>query len=332
MTNRVVRLVRRPVGLAARDDFLIEDQPVPEPGDGQFRVRNTFISLDPAMRGWMAEGKSYVPPVALGEVMRAYAVGIVDTSNHPDYEPGDAVSGLFGVQNYCLSNGSGAVRADAAVAPLQRWIGGLGMPGWTAYFGLLDVGQPQPGETVVVSAASGAVGSLVGQIAKLKGCRAVGIAGGPDKCRALTELFGFDAAVDYKSPTFFKDLRAACPKGIDVYFENVGGEVLDTVLPQMNKFGRIPVCGLISAYNATELPPGPKNLRFVLTQRLRMQGFIVFDFAPRIPEAMKTLTGWYASGRLELREDVREGGIDAFPDVLNLLYTGGNTAKLVLKV
>ena len=332
MTNRVVKLARRPVGLATRDDFLIEDQPVPEPGEGQFRVRNAFISLDPAMRGWIAEGKSYVPPVPIGDVMRAYAVGTVDASNHPDYKPGDAVSGLFGVQQYAVSNGSGVMRADPALAPLERWIGGLGMPGWTAYFGLLEVGQPKLGETVVVSAASGAVGSIVGQIAKIKGCRAVGIAGGPEKCRVLTEKLGFDAAVDYKSPTFFKDLKAACPNGIDVYFENVGGEVLDTVLPQMNKFGRIPVCGLISAYNATELPPGPKNLRFVLTQRLRMQGFIVFDFANRVLDAISELSGWHASGQLKIREDVREGGIDAFPDVLNLLYTGGNNGKLVLKV
>jgi NADPH-dependent curcumin reductase CurA len=206
------------------------------------------------------------------------------------------------------------------------------MPGWTAYFGLLEVGQPKAGETVVVSAASGAVGSVVGQIAKIKGCRAVGIAGGPDKCRYVTQELGFDACVDYKAGKLAADLKAACPKGIDVYFENVGGEILDTVLMQMNLFGRIPVCGLISAYNATELPSGPKNLRAVLTQRLKMQGLIVFDWANRTPEAIAQLGRWYKEGRLKIREDVREGGVDAYPDVLNLLYTGGNLGKLVLKV
>ena len=206
------------------------------------------------------------------------------------------------------------------------------MPGWTAYFGLLEVGQPKAGETVVVSAASGAVGSIVGQIAKIKGCRAVGIAGGPDKCRYVTQELGFDACVDYKAGNLAADLKAAAPKGIDVYFENVGGEILDTVLLQMNLFGRIPVCGLISAYNATSVPEGPKNLRAVLTQRLRMQGLIVFDWANRVPEAIAQLGAWHKEGKLKIREDVREGGLDAFPDVLNLLYTGGNQGKLVLKV
>ena len=274
-----------------------------------------------------------MPPVPLGDVMRAYAVGTVDASNHPDYKPGDAVSGLFGVQTV---RGLERQRRHARRHRLwHRWSAGsadLGCPGGPPISVCSKSASPRLGETVVVSAASGAVGSIVGQIAKIKGCRAVGIAGGPEKCRVLTEKLGFDAAVDYKSPTFFKDLKAACPSGIDVYFENVGGEVLDTVLPQMNKFGRIPVCGLISAYNATELPPGPKNLRFVLTQRLRMQGFIVFDFANRVLDAISELSEWYASGQLKVREDVREGGIDAFPDVLNLLYTGGNNGKLVLKV
>ena len=206
------------------------------------------------------------------------------------------------------------------------------MPGWTAYFGLLEVGQPKAGETVVVSAAAGAVGSVVGQIAKIKGCRAVGIAGGPEKCRYVTEELGFDACVDYKAGGLYKQLKEACPKGIDVNFENVGGEVLDTVLTQMNVFGRIALCGLISGYNATEAPAGPKNIRAVLTQRLKMQGLIVFDWSDRNSEAMTQLGQWHKEGKLKLREDVREGGLDAFPDVLNLLYTGGNFGKLVLKV
>ena len=239
---------------------------------------------------------------------------------------------MFGVQRYAISNGERVIKVDTNQAPLERWIGGLGMPGWTAYFGLLDVGQPKPGETVVVSAASGAVGSVVGQIAKIKGCRAVGIAGGPAKCRYVTQELGFDACVDYKAGGLAQQLKAACPQGIDVNFENVGGEILDTVLLQMNVAGRIALCGLISGYNATEVPPGPKNIRAVLTQRLKMQGLIVFDWADRVPEAIAQLGQWHKEGKLRIREDVREGGIDAFPEVLNLLYTGGNFGKLVLKV
>ena len=332
MSNRMVRLARRPVGMVKRDDFKMEDGPVPEPGANEFRVRIAFISLDPAMRGWISEGRSYVPPVQIGETMRAYAVGTVEASNNPAFKPGDAVQGLFGVQRYAISKGERVVKVDPSQAPLERWIGGLGMPGWTAYFGLIEVGQPKEGETVGVSAASGAVGSVVGQIARIKGCRAVGIAGGPDKCRYVKEELGFEACVDYKAGNLAADLKAAAPGGIDVYFENVGGEILDTVLLQMNLRGRIPVCGLISAYNATELPQGPKNLRCVLTQRLRMQGLIVFDWAGRVPEAMAQLGAWHKEGKLKIREDVREGGLDAYPDVLNLLYTGGNLGKLVLKV
>jgi NADPH-dependent curcumin reductase len=332
MSNRMVKLARRPIGMTKREDFTIEDGPVPEPGPGEFRVRIEYVSLDPAIRGWMNDSKSYVAPIGIGEVMRSYSAGVVDKSNNPAFKEGDAVQGMLGVQRYAVSNGQRIVKVDISQAPLQRWIGGLGMPGWTAYFGLLEVGQPKAGETVVVSAASGAVGSLVGQIAKIKGCRAVGIAGGPDKCRHVTDELGFDACVDYKGGNLAADLKAAAPKGIDVYFENVGGEILDTVLMQMNLFGRIPVCGLISAYNATSVPEGPKNLRAVLTQRLRMQGLIVFDWANRIPEAIAQLGAWHKEGKLKIREDVREGGLDAFPDVLNLLYTGGNQGKLVLKV
>jgi NADPH-dependent curcumin reductase CurA len=332
MSNRMVKLARRPKGMVTREDFTFEDGALPEPGPGELRVRVEYISLDPAMRGWMNEGRSYIPPVKLGEVMRAGAAGIVEKSNNTAFKAGDTVQGAFGVQRYAISNGERVTKVDTSLAPLQRWIGGLGMPGWTAYFGLLDVGQPKAGETVVVSAASGAVGSVVGQIAKIKGCRAVGIAGGPEKCRYVTEELGFDACVDYKAGGLGKQLREACPKGIDVNFENVGGEILDTVLPQMNVFGRIALCGLISGYNATEAPPGPKNIRAVLTQRLKMQGLIVFDWADRVPEALTQLGQWHKEGKLKIREDVREGGLDAFPDVLNLLYTGGNFGKLVLKV
>jgi NADPH-dependent curcumin reductase CurA len=316
--------------LVTPDVFGVEERPAVDAGPGQFRVKIAVISLDPAMRGWINEGRSYVPPVAVGDVMRAFAAGHVDQSNHPGFKVGDAVQGLFGVQHYAVSDGTRVVKVDTTLAPLSRWVGGLGMPGWTAYFGLLEVGQPKPGETVVVSAAAGAVGSIVGQIAKLKGCRAVGIAGGADKCAYVKDTLGFDACIDYKAGNLSADLKAACPKGVDVYFENVGGDILDTVLMQMNVFGRIPVCGLISGYNATSMPPGPKNLRAVLTQRLRMQGLIVFDWADRVPEAIQQLGAWHTSGQLKIREDVRSGGLEAFPDVLNLLYTGGNHGKLVL--
>lgn len=330
--NRVARLVRRPSGMATHADFDIRDEPVPEPGEGEILVRNAFVSLDPAMRGWMAEGRSYVPPVGLGDVMRAYAAGRVETSRNPRFKAGDPVAGLFGVQTHAVSDGRGVTRADLDVAPLQTWIGGLGMPGETAYFGLTEVGQAKAGETVVVSAASGAVGQIVGQVAKILGCRAVGIAGGPEKCRFLTEELGFDAAVDYKAGRLAEDLDAACPDGIDVDFENVGGEILDAVLGRMNRFGRVAVCGLISAYNATAPQPPLQNLRAVLVMRLRMQGFIVFDFAGKRKEAVAQLSAWHRAGRLKFREDIREGGIDAYPDVLNLLYTGGNFGKLILKL
>ncbi|HUF45139.1 MAG TPA: NADP-dependent oxidoreductase [Aestuariivirgaceae bacterium] len=330
--NRTARLKHRPKGQIARDIFDFRDEPLADPGEGQFRVRAEYLSLDPAMRGWMSEGRSYVRPVELGEVMRAYSVGHIDASRHREFNEGDAVVGLFGVQSYAISDGRGVIRADTSLAPLPTWLGGLGMPGLTAYFGLLEVASPKSGDTVVVSAASGAVGQVVGQIARLRGCRAVGIAGGPEKCNFITSEIGFDAAVDYKAGRLAEDLKSACPDGIDVDFENVGGEIFDTVLSQMNPFGRVAVCGLISGYGAAEPPPGPKNIRMVLVMRLRVQGFIVFDFAERYGEALADLGRWHQEGRIKFREDVREGGIDAFPETLNLLYTGGNFGKLVLKL
>jgi NADPH-dependent curcumin reductase len=332
-TARRLILTQRPKpGLVPHDSFRIEDVAVPQPGPGEFRVKVEVISLDPAMRGWINEGRSYVAPVPVGGTMRAYAAGRVEASNNPNFKVGDAVQGLFGAQTHAISNGERVVKVDTSVAPLERWVGGLGMPGWTAYFGLLEIGQPKAGDTVVVSAASGAVGSIVGQIAKIKGCRAVGIAGGPEKCAYVVKELGFDACVDYKAPNFAANLKAACPNGIDVNFENVGGEILDTILLQMNTFGRIAVCGLISGYTATTMPEGPKNLRAILTQRLKMQGLIVFDWEKRIPEAIAALGSWHKEGRLKIREDVRTGGLDKFVDTLNLLYTSGNNGKLVLKV
>lgn len=332
-TNRQVLLAKRPApGLVTPDVFKVADTPLAEPGDGEVRVKIAYVSLDPAMRGWINEGRSYVPPVAIGGVMRSFSVGIVDASRNPAFKVGDAVQGMLGVQQFAISDGKGLVKVDPKLAPLERWVGGLGMPGWTAYFGLLEVGQPKAGETVVVSAASGAVGSIVGQIAKIKGCRAVGIAGGPDKCRYVVDELGFDACIDYKSGNLADQLKAACPKGIDVNFENVGGDILDTVLMQMNVHGRVALCGLISSYNATKMPEGPKNLRAVLTQRLTMRGLIVLDWADRVPEAIAQLGAWNREGKLKIREDVRTGGLEAFAETLNLLYTGGNNGKLVLKV
>jgi NADPH-dependent curcumin reductase CurA len=330
--NRTARLKQRPKGPISRDIFELRDEPLSEPGEGQFRVRAEYVSLDPAMRGWMSEGRSYVRPVEIGEVMRAYSVGRIEASRHPDYKEGDAVVGLFGVQTRPVSDGRGVIRADESIAPMPTWLGGLGMPGLTAYFGLLEVAKPKSGETVVVSAASGAVGQVVGQIAKLQGCRAVGIAGGPEKCNFITSDIGFDAAVDYKAGRLADDLKNACPDGIDIDFENVGGEIFDTVLSQMNPFGRVALCGLISAYGAAEPPPGPKNIRMILVMRLRVQGLIVFDFAERYGEALADLGRWHQEGRLTFREDVREGGVDAFAETLALLYTGGNFGKLVLKL
>jgi NADPH-dependent curcumin reductase CurA len=331
-SNRVVRLKRRPAGQVAADDFAILDEPLAEPKDGEIRVRIAYVSLDPAMRGWISEGRSYVEPVAVGDVMRAYAAGHVELSRNPRFAVGDAVTGLLGVQSHAVSDGRGVIKVDEQLAPLPSWLGGLGMPGHTAYFGLKHVADVKPGETVVVSAASGAVGQVVGQIAKIEGARAVGIAGGPEKCAFITRDLGFDAAVDHKRPDLSDALKAAAPQGIDVDFENVGGEVFDAVLARMNQFGRVALCGLISAYNATEPPPAPRNLRFVLTMRLKVQGFIVFDFAKQYKEATSALLGWYRDGRLKLREDVRDGGLDAFPTVLHQLYTGGNFGKLVLKL
>ncbi len=333
-TNRLVRLAARPVGLVGREDFDIVDEPAAEPSDGEFRVCVEVISLDPAMRGWMNEGRSYVPPVELGAVMRAYGAGKVEASKHPDFPVGAAVAGLFGVQRYAISDGKNVARLDVDAAPLERWVGGLGMPGQTAYFGLLDLGRPKPGETVVVSAASGAVGQIVGQIAKLQGARAVGIAGGPDKCRFLTEELGFDVAVDYKRDDFADRLRDATPDRIDVYFENVGGPVGDACFKRMNLFGRVPLCGLIHHYNATEDLGGLSGaaLRSVLVNRLEVRGFIVFDFAARASEATAKLAEWHRDGKLRMREDVRDDGIDAFPEVLNELFSGGNFGKLVLRL
>ncbi len=333
--NHQFRLAARPVGLPKREDWSYTEEPVREPGEGELLVKVLYISLDPAMRGWMNEGKSYIPPAAIGEVMRAGGAGRVVSSKHPGFVAGDYVIGHFGVQEYALSKGKDVAKVDPRVAPLPVHLGTLGMPGLTAYFGLLDIGKPNPGDTVVVSGAAGAVGTVVGQIAKLKGCRVVGIAGGADKCRHLTEELGFDAAVDHRSADLPAALAAACPDGIDVYFENVGGAVFDAVLPLLNDFARIPVCGLVSAYNATELPPGPDRspalMRTILTKRLHLQGFIVWDFADQAEAFVRDVGGWLRQGRVKHREDIVEGLENALEAFIGLLK-GRNFGKQLVRL
>jgi len=327
--NHQFKLARRPVGMVQRSDFEYAEAPIPHPSDGEVLVKILYLSLDPAMRGWMNEGKSYIAPVGIGEVMRAGAVGRVITSNDPNIAVGDHVVGMLGVQEYGVAKAKQLTKVDPRRAPLPVYLGTLGMPGMTAYFGLLDVGQPKEGETVVVSGAAGAVGQVVGQIAKIKGCRVVGIAGGPDKCDYLRSI-GFDAAIDYKHEDVKAALRQHCPKGVDVYFDNVGGDILDAVLTQLAMHARIVICGAISQYNEAKMK-GPSNYMSLLVNRARMQGMVVFDYASRYGEAAREMAGWMAKGQLKSREDVVEG-LETFPDTLLKLFKGENTGKLVLKV
>ncbi|MGZ5085396.1 MAG: NADP-dependent oxidoreductase [Usitatibacter sp.] len=329
-TNRQMRLAARPVGLPKRSDWNFTEEALAEPREGEFAVKISHLSLDPAMRGWMNEGKSYIRPVAIGEVMRAGGAGKVIASRHPEFQVGDTVAGNFGVQQYAISDGKGARKVDTRFAPLPTYLGALGMPGMTAYFGLLDIGKPKPGETVVVSGAAGAVGSVVGQIAKIKGCRVIGIAGGQDKCRYLTQTLHFDGAIDYKNEDVKAALKAHCPDGIHVYFDNVGGDILEAALGRIALHARIVICGAISQYNNTTPPKGPANYLSLLVNRASMTGMIVFDYADRYEDGAREMAQWIAQGKLIAREDVVEGGIDAFPETLLKLFKGENLGKLVL--
>ncbi len=329
--NTQVRLARRPSGLPTDEVWDITTEPVPEPGEGQFLLRTEYVSLDPAMRGWMNEGRSYIPPVQIGEVMRAGVVGEVVASRNERFPEGAHVVATTGVQEYAVSDGKGVQLVSPDAAPLPTYLGALGMTGLTAYFGLLEIGKPQAGETVVVSGAAGATGSVAGQIAKIKGCRVVGIAGGEDKCRMVVEELGFDACLDYKAGDLKSGLRREAPDRIDVYFDNVGGEILNTVLPGMAMHGRIVLCGAISQYNADGAMTGPSNYMSLLVNRARMEGFVVFDYADRYGEALKEMAGWLAEGKLQSHETVVEGGVRAFPEALLKLFAGENTGKLVLK-
>ncbi|MFE3502228.1 NADP-dependent oxidoreductase [Kitasatospora sp. NPDC059146] len=328
--NRQIRLARRPVGEVRPEDWAYGEEPVGVPGDGEFLGRARYVSLDPAMRGWLDDRPSYLPPVGLGEVMRAGAVAEVVASNHPKFRVGDHVVGSFGVQDYAVSDGKGVVKVDPALAPLSTYLGALGMPGMTAYFGLLEVGALKEGETVVVSGAAGAVGTMVGQIAKVKGCRVVGIAGGPEKCALLTEELGFDAAVDYRAEDVRKALRTHAPDGIDVYFDNVGGPILDAALTRLAMHARVVVCGAISQYNNEDSVQGPSNYLSLLVRRARMEGFVVFDYARRYAEAAAEIAGWIGEGRIKVQEHLVEGTVADFPATLGMLFRGENTGKLVL--
>jgi hypothetical protein len=329
--NRQVRLAARPEGMAKPTDWDLTEESLAEPGEGEFTVAISHISLDPAMRGWMNAGQSYIPGVELGDVMRAGCVGRVVESRHGGFEPGDHVYGIFGVQEHALSDGRGVFKVDPDAAPLPAYLGTLGMTGLTAYFGMLDVGRLQEGDTVVVSGAAGAVGSVAGQIAKIKGAaRVIGIAGGAEKCAWLREELGFDEAIDYKAGSVAQALYRAAPEGIDVYFDNVGGDILDAALTRLAKGARIVICGAISQYNSSGAIQGPSNYLALLVARASMTGMVVFDWAERYGEGLAALAGWYSEGRLVSREDIVEGGIDLFHDTLMRLFDGANTGKLVL--
>jgi len=331
LINHQFRLAARPVGMPKHGDWNYAKEPAREPGSGEVLVKVLQISLDPAMRGWVSAMRSYMPPVGIGEVMRALAAGRVVESKNPNFAVGDHVYGTLGVQEYAISDGKGLSKVDTRLAPLPKYLSVLGMPGMTAYFGLLDTGAPQSGNTVVVSAAAGAVGSVVGQIAKIKGCRAVGIAGGAKKCQYITGELGFDGAIDYKHEEVTVGLRKHCPKGIDVYFDNVGGDILDAVLAQINLGARIVICGGISQYNNTTPVKGPSNYLSLLVNRATMKGMLVTDFMDRYPQAAREMARWMAAGKLKSREDMVDG-LQNFPEALVKLFSGENFGKLILKV
>ncbi|MGB7757134.1 MAG: NADP-dependent oxidoreductase [Salinisphaera sp.] len=334
--NRQFRLARRPKGLPERDDFELATENLREARDGEVRIAVEYISLDPAMRGWMNAGKSYIKPVGIGEVMRAGAAGTVIDSKHSDFAAGDKVSGNFGVQTHAIFPGDELRKVDTSLADLPVYLGALGMPGMTAYFGTLEVGQLAESDVVLVSAASGAVGALVGQIAKKKGAsRVIGIAGGPEKCRYVIDELGFDGVIDYKNEEINDAVKRECPDGIDLYFDNVGGEILDAALANLRLHARVAICGAISQYNVTgnvgDTGYAPKNYLSLLINRARMEGFIVFDFADRYPEAAREMAGWLSAGDLKHREHIVEG-FETFPETLLKLFTGENFGKLVLAV
>lgn len=331
LTNHKFLLAARPVGMPKRSDWTYVEEPVAEPKDGELLVKLSYVSLDPAMRIWINDVRSYMLPVGIGEVMRALGVGTVAASRNPRFAEGDHVSGVFGMQEYALTDGKGVTKVNARIFPLPKYLSVLGMPGMTAYFGLLDTGQPKSGDAVVVSAAAGAVGALVGQIAKIKNCHVVGIAGGPEKCRYIVSELGFDAAIDYRAENVSQSLREHCPKGIDVYFDNVGGAILDAALAQIRLGARIVICGAISQYNNTGPITGPSNYLSLLSNRATMKGTLVLDYIDRYAQAGAEMAAWMAAGKLKSHEDIVEG-LATFPETLLKLFKGENSGKLMLKV
>jgi len=330
--NHQFRLANRPVGAIQRSDFEYVGEALREPGEGEVQVKVLYVSLDPAMRGWMnASKESYMPPVELGEVMRALGLGRVMASKDPNINVGDHVTGALGVQEYAVVPGRTLMKVDAKLAPLPLFLSTLGMPGLTAYFGILDEGQVKEGDTVVVSGAAGAVGSVVGQVAKIKGARVIGIAGGPKKCSYLVDELGFDAAIDYKNDDVRAALKKHAPKGIDLYFDNVGGEILDTVLMNLAMRARIVICGAISQYNNEGAFKGPSNYMALLVKRASMKGFMVSDYYPRAMEGVTAMAGWIQAGKLKTREEIVQG-LETFPETFSRLFSGEKLGKLVLEV
>ena len=332
MINKQQILKQRPVGLPDENTWAYTETPIRALEEGEVLIEQEYISLDPAMRGWMNETRSYIPPVALEDVMRAGTVGkVIDAAANAPFAVGDYVTGWGGVQSHLISKGENFYKVDPSRAPLPAYIGTLGMPGMTAYFGILEVGKIKEGDIVLVSGAAGAVGSVVGQIAKIKGCTVVGIAGGPEKCNYVVNELGFDACIDYKNESVIKEIKRNCPKGIDVYFDNVGGDILDAALVFLRKQARVVVCGAISQYNAIAAPQGPKNYLSLLVNRASMTGMVVLDYAPKYGMAMKEMAGWMQEGKLKSKEDIYEG-IENFRTTFLRLFNGDKMGKLVLKV
>ncbi len=330
--NKQLIFKKRPVGMPDANTWAMESNPIPEPADGEILIQHHYISLDPAMRGWMNDTKSYIAPVQINEVMRAGSVGIVvKANNNSKFKEGDCVTGWGGVQQYVISDGEGWYKVDPKLAPMTTYIGALGMPGMTAYFGILQEAKIKEGDIVLVSGAAGAVGSIVGQIAKIKGCRVIGIAGGAEKCKYITEELGFDGAIDYKSENLGTALKRECPKGIDVYFDNVGGAILDAALTRLRLRARIIICGAISQYNNKENVQGPKNYLSLLVNRASMQGMVVLDYAKDYATAAQQMGLWMMQGKLKSKEDVYNG-IENFASTFERLFTGDKMGKLVLKV
>ena len=333
MQNKQIRLAARPVGNPKDSDFQLTVEETPPLSTNDVLVEVQQLSLDPAMRGWMNDARSYIPPVKIGAVMRAGGAGKVIASENPNFAIGDMVTGSLGIQQYWhVPEGKGLVKIDTRIAPLSTWLSTLGMTGMTAYFGIMDVGAIKEGDVVVVSGGAGAVGAVVGQVAKLKGCRVVGIAGGQDKVDYMVNELGFDAGIDYRSGDLRKALRTACPEGIDVYFDNVGGDILDTCLSMIRMKARIVICGAISQYNNTEGVVGPKNYLSLLVNRARMEGMVVFDYAARYHEAISAMGTWLKEGKMVTKEHIVEGGVEDFLPTLMTLFGGDKIGKLILKI